>query len=194
MNQPLCAIPTAQHGPCRTVLYLDNGNMIGYAILRYEEDRPRLLAHGQANLNTQKGQAQLESVFALAARYHGCGVACEAPMGGGSPKTFRIVSNQRLRQGELQATARQHGLPWVGTVNPMTAKKALTGNGRAGKDLMCRFANTLFGLDLTVEDEHTADAIAGGLASLEGRFAGKGKAARERRERREMGKRAGLFG
>jgi len=74
------------------------------------------------------------------------------------PRTAVLMGHAR---GVIYLAARQLGVP-VLALSPAEVKRAVTGNGSAGKGQMQRAVQTLLGLDAVPRPSHVADAL--GLA------------------------------
>jgi len=78
-----------------------------------------------------------------------------------NPQTMKKLAHVG---GVVYALAWGHHIPSVG-VEPKSAKKALTGNGNAGKECMIMAANERYGLNVT--SSHEADAIGVALSGYQ---------------------------
>lgn len=85
------------------------------------------------------------------------------------PRTAILMGHAR---GVIYLAARQCGVP-VLALAPSEVKRAITGNGAAGKAQMQRGVQTLLGLAETPRPSHVADALglaASGMARITGRL------------------------
>lgn len=158
----------------RYVLYFDTSVTGAGALVSQYGNTFTVHQVEQFKYGTPKGDLALSRLFD-AAKAVGASVGAEEPQG----RDRRGTAIRRSTHGwlmVLKERARHEGLPWGGSVHPGTAKKALTGDGAANKQKMITYANLRFGLDLQFpKEEHAADAIAGGIACLEGRTLTHGK-------------------
>jgi len=158
-----------------TILFFDTSQVGAGVLLSREGSKYTLHAYQTIKFGTTEGDAALEALFtAAAAIKHGhnekTGVSAEQPCGyDRRGLSIRAKANGVI--GVLQSYARRFELPWRGEIAPGTAKKALTGDGRAQKPAMVWYANIIFGLTLKLPaDEHAADACGGAMAALSGQY------------------------
>ena len=96
------------------------------------------------------------------------------------PRTAILMGHAR---GVIYLAARQLGVT-VLALAPSEVKRAMTGNGAAGKGQMQRAVQTVLGLKELPRPSHVADALglaATGMARITGRVPGVVRAAREKR-------------
>jgi hypothetical protein len=127
-----------------------------------------LITYRQFRYGTAAGDRALAELFADA-QNTGATVSAEEPQG----RDRQGTSIRRSTHGwvmVLKEMTRHAGLTWGGSIHPGTAKKAMTGDGAARKEKVILFVKLRFGLDLTPKQEHTADAIAGAVAALQGHY------------------------
>lgn len=140
-----------------TVLGLDaSSTSIGWCLLRGRQ----VLASGQALLQGTIAQRCLVAqklIYNLAERHAPDAVAIESPVA----KFASALIPQARVSGAILAVVASRGLLWQ-EVPPTAAKKALSGSGSSGKDIMQKFAQS-YG----VEGEHASDALGVALAIVD---------------------------
>ena len=159
---------TTEEQPRRYHLHFDTSVTGAGALVSRQGNDFALYAISQFRYGTPKGDDALAALFA-AARIVGATVSAEEPQG----RDKQGTGIRRSTHGwvmVLKEMTRHAGLVWGGSIHPGTAKKALTGDGAASKEKVILFAKLRFGLDLTPKQEHTADAIAGAIAALQGKY------------------------
>lgn len=145
----------------RTLAIDASSTMIGWCVL----DRDTPIAHGTIKLPAradigQRALAACNGISDILSRYALSYLAYEGPAYKTTP--LALIAQQRVMGAILMHMAMAHVA--VAEIPPTTAKKALTGSGRADKRLMLTFARQA----LPGCDEHAADAYAVGLAAARG--------------------------
>lgn len=156
-------------------------NNCGIAIFEYNHPDISLIYANTLNIGTQKGLQQLTE---LLKDRQGAMLFFEFnPFNRGSQAkeaeadySKQDALGQRIRRGQSETVGMILGICSIFNIHPhnkkitdariaaMTAKKALTGTGKATKEMMIASVGLRF--DKEPVDEHSADAIAVGLAGI----------------------------
>lgn len=153
------------------ILAIDPGSkLMGYAVVEFDR-REVLHEFGLVRITACQERNKFlrgisDEVAALADKW-----SCDA---GAIETGFAVVRHrgQNVMRGSL-ALGEVRGAVMVGLghcahfigINPSTVKKAMTGNGRADKNTVQRFARAMFNLDREPSEDE-ADAIAVGVAAM----------------------------
>lgn len=155
-------------------------NNMGIAIFEYNHPDISLIYANTLNIGTQKGLQQLTE---LLKDRPGAMLFFEFnPFNRGSQAkeaeadySKQDALGQRIRRGQSETVGMILGICSIFNIHPhnkkitdariaaMTAKKVLTGSGKATKEMMISAVGLRFDREA---DEHTADAIAVGLAGI----------------------------
>lgn len=132
-------IPTTQE---RIILGIDPGTTImGYGVLRIVGNNPQLMTMGVLQLGKMgdhylKLKRIFERVLGLIEQYHPDEMAIEAPFFG---KNVQSMLKLGRAQGIAMAAALYRDIP-ITEYAPLKIKMAITGNGNAAKEQVCRYA------------------------------------------------------
>lgn len=147
----------------RTILGIDaSSTNLGWCV--YDIEQERVIAHGSQKLGAsrwigQRCQTARGVLGYLLTTYTPDAIGYEGPAYKASP--LAIIAQQRVVGVLLMLAADVNREPIE--IPPTTAKKALTGSGRADKDLMMQYAEAYIPAGC---DEHEADALGVALAAL----------------------------
>lgn len=120
----------------RIILGIDPGTIImGYGILRIEDNKPLMEAMGILHLNKYEDhylrlRKIFERVLSLIDQYHPDELAIEAPFYG---KNVQSMLKLGRAQGVAMAAALERDIP-IFEYAPLKIKLAITGNGNAAKE------------------------------------------------------------
>jgi Holliday junction resolvasome RuvABC endonuclease subunit len=165
------------------ILAIDQGQTCGYCLVHIDCSRiatgmPVIVSHGQVNINTRAGEKAMRAVMEDATARGRCHLVFERRWRGVSAALMaskdtaaeanraaaNIYAGQSGVIAKLSYMAREDGIRHrLPAVPPSTAKKVLTGHGRATKEQMQQRARAFF--PEGEANEHEADALAIALAA-----------------------------
>ena len=156
------------------ILGVDPGGKCGLALAACTPRGVSVLAIATVSLSSKRGRARLMEIAELAVENGAVGYAIEKRWGGqkaGRTEAtgYRILGAQGESAGRVKAHMELVGLRALPPVVVASAKKSLTGSGRASKADMIRMAEAIAAPLIGDEelDEHAADALGVALAAYD---------------------------
>ena len=136
-------------------------NFMGYALLKIEHNKPKVITLGVVHLNKftdpyQKLSHIFSRVTALIVQYQPNEVALEAPFYANNVQSMLKLGRA---QGVAMAAALSRGLD-VFEYMPTTVKQSVAGNGRASKEQVAGILKHLLGIDPNEAKLDATDALA----------------------------------